>query len=87
MLKSVLHFTWEGRVISEITKECYYKEFFSAKRVVILFIMKQPSNMKPTPTPTGILLVLTLYRLAHGCSFPIVDALFAVSESLASIYV
>ena len=87
MLKSVLHFTWEGRVISEITKECYYKEFFSAKRVVILFIVKQPPNMKPMPTPTGILLALTLYRLGHGCSFPIVDALFAVSESLASIYV
>ena len=40
--------------------------------------------MKPTSTPLQTLLVLTLYRLAHGGFFK-VGALFAVSESLASI--
>ena len=30
-------------------------------------------------------MALTLYRLAYGCSFPTVGALFGVSESLASI--
>ena len=52
--------------------------------VITPFIIKQPTNMKPFPTPPEKLLGLTLYRLAHGCSFPTVGALFGVSESLAS---
>ena len=53
--------------------------------VLTPFIVKQPTNMKPTPTPTKTLLAFTLYCLAHGYSFPTVGALFVITESLVSI--
>ena len=59
--------------------------FELALSVVTPFVVKQPTNMKPTPTPPEPLLALMLYRLAYGCSFPTVGSLFGVSEFLASI--
>ena len=32
-------------------------------------IMKQPTPMKPNPTPPAIQLAICLYRLAQGCTF------------------
>ena len=46
-------------------------------------IKKQPVNLKPFPTTPEQQLGLTLYRLAHGCSFSMVADLFGVSISLA----
>ena len=46
-------------------------------------IKKQPTNLKPFPTTTEQQLSLTLYRLAHGCSFSTVAGLLGVSVSLA----
>ena len=46
-------------------------------------IKKQPTNLKPFPTTPEQQLGLTLYRLAHGCSFSKVTDLFGVSISLA----
>ena len=46
-------------------------------------IKKQPTNLKPFPTTLEQQLGLTLYRLAHGCSFSTVADLFGVSISLA----
>ena len=48
------------------------------------FIIKQPTNLKPNPTPPETQLGVALYRLAHGCSYQTVGALFGVSTSLAS---
>ena len=48
------------------------------------FIVKQPTKMRPTSAPPETRLALTLYNLAHGCSFPTVGVLFGVSQSLAS---
>ena len=46
-------------------------------------IKKQPTNLEPFPTTPEQQLGLTLYRLAHGCSFSTVADLFGVSISLA----
>ena len=46
-------------------------------------IKKQPTNLKPFLTTPKQQLGLTLYRLAHGCSFSTVAGLFGVSISLA----
>ena len=46
-------------------------------------IKKQPTNLEPFPTTPEQQLGLTLYRLAHGCSFSTVADLFGVSISPA----
>ena len=46
-------------------------------------IQKPPTNLNPFPTTPEHQLAITLYRLAHGCSFSTVGDLFQVSESLA----
>ena len=46
-------------------------------------IKKQPTNLKPFSTTPEQQLGLTLYRLAHGCSFSTVAGFFRVSISLA----
>ena len=47
-------------------------------------ITKPPTNWIPKPIETHRQLGLTLYRLAHGCSFQVLDDVFGVSRSLAS---
>ena len=39
-------------------------------------IVKQPSRMKPNPTPPATHLAVCLYRLAHGCTFLTVGSMF-----------
>ena len=48
-------------------------------------IVKEPTRMKPHPTPPATQLALCLYRLAHGCTFCTVGDLFGVAESTAHI--
>lgn len=48
-------------------------------------IVKEPTRMKPHPTPPATQLALCLYRLAHGCTFLTVGDLFGVAESTAHI--
>lgn len=50
-------------------------------------IKKEPTRMKPHPTPPATQLALCLYRLAHGhgCTFLTVGDLFGVAESTAHI--
>ena len=48
-------------------------------------IEKQPTNLNPEPTTCDRQLALTIYRLAHGCSFLTLQNLFGVSVSLAGI--
>ena len=47
------------------------------------FIEKTPTNLVPTPIEADRQLALTIYRLAHGCSFPVLSDIFGVSKSLA----
>ena len=49
-----------------------------------LDIQKEPTNFKSNPTSVDRQLAITLYRLAHGCSFSTLSDLFGVSISLAS---
>ena len=42
-------------------------------------IVKQPTNMKPNLIPPETTLALTMYRLAHGCSFTTLEDLFSWS--------
>ena len=42
-------------------------------------IAKQPTNMKPNLIPPETTLALTMYRLAHGCSFTTLEDLFGWS--------
>ena len=60
------------------------QKFELVLNVVTPFTVKQPTNMKPTPTPLEIFLACRLYHLAHGYLLTI-GALLGVSESLASI--
>lgn len=47
-------------------------------------ILKQPTNMVPNPIEDHRQLALTLYRMAHGCSFTVLKDVFGVSQSLAT---
>lgn len=44
--------------------------------VIRTFIEKTPTDMVPTPIQPDKRLALTIYRLAHGCSFAIISDLF-----------
>ena len=46
-------------------------------------ITKEPTPMKPHPTPPATQLALCLYRLAHGCTFLTVGDLFGVAAPTA----
>ena len=46
-------------------------------------VKKQPTNLKTFPTTPEPQLGLTLYSLAHGCSFSTVADLLGISISLA----
>ena len=47
------------------------------------YIEKTPTNLNPPPIPTHVQLALTLYRLGHGCTYPVAADIFGVSEPLA----
>ena len=47
------------------------------------YIEKTPTDLNPAPTPTLAQLALTLYRLGHGYTYPVVADIFGVSEPLA----
>ena len=46
-------------------------------------IEKTPTNLNPAPNPTHVQLALTLYRLGHGYTYPVVADIFDVSEPIA----
>ena len=46
-------------------------------------IVKQPTRMKPNPTPPSTQLAVCLYRLAHGCSYLTVGDLFGIAAPTA----
>ena len=46
-------------------------------------IIKQPTPMKPNPTPPATQLAICLYRLAHGCTFLTVGDLFGIAAPTA----
>ena len=52
--------------------------------IIRQFIEKTPTNLVPNPIEPDRQLGLTLYRLAHGCSFVVMSDLFGVSKSLAT---
>ena len=45
-------------------------------------IEKTPTNLKPTPIEAHRQLGLSLYRLAHGSDFQVIEDVFGVSKSL-----
>ena len=80
---------WENGLLN--SDECEFKQRLQVIRETFNIILdhiredikKQPTNLKPFPTTLEQQLGLTLYRLAHGCSFSTVADLFGVSISLA----
>ena len=46
-------------------------------------ITKQPTPMKPNPTPPATQLAICLHRLAHGCTFLTVGDLFGIAAPTA----
>ena len=80
---------WENGLLN--WDECEFKQRLRVTRETFNIILdhiredikKQPTNLKPFPTTPEQQLGLTLYRLAHGCSFSTVADLFGVSISLA----
>ena len=48
------------------------------------YLVKTPTNAVPFPIEPHRQIGLTLYRLGHGCSFPVLSELFGVSQSLAT---
>ena len=48
------------------------------------YLVKTPTNAVPFPIEPHGQIGLTLYRLGHGCSFPVLSELFRVSRSLAT---
>lgn len=49
-------------------------------------IVKEPTRMKPHPTPPATQLALCLYRLAHGCTFLTVGDLFGLQNQLLTSF-
>ena len=47
-------------------------------------IIKEVTNMVPEPIEDHRQLALTIYRMAHGCSFNVLKDIFGVSKSLAT---
>lgn len=47
-------------------------------------IYKEPTHMVPNPIETHRQLGLTIYRMAHGCSFKVLKDVFGVSQSLCT---
>ena len=47
-------------------------------------IIKEPTMMVPNPIEPHRQLALTIYRIAHGCSFKVLKYIFGVSQSLAT---
>ena len=47
-------------------------------------IIKEPTMMIPNPIEPHRQLALTIYRIAHGCSFKVLKYIFGVSQSLAT---
>ena len=84
------HSEWWGNGLLN-WDECEFKQRLRVTRETFNIILdhiredikKQPTNLKPFPTTPEQQLGLTLYRLAHGCSFSTVTDLFGVSISLA----
>ena len=80
---------WENGLLN--WGECEFKQRLRAIRETFNIILdhnredikKQPTNLKPFSTTPEQQLGLTLYRLAHGCSFSTVAGFFRVSISLA----
>lgn len=48
------------------------------------FIQKVRTNFQPNPIEPHRQLGLTLYRLAHGCDYQVIDDVFGVSKALGS---
>ena len=47
-------------------------------------IVKTPTNLGPEPIEPSRQLGLTIYKLAHGCTFTVIGDVFGISESLAT---
>ena len=47
-------------------------------------IVKTPTNLVPEPVGPNRQLGLTIYKLAHGCTFTVIGDVFGISESLAT---
>ena len=47
-------------------------------------ITKVPTNLQPNPIEPHRQLGLTLYRLAHGCDFQVIEDVFGVSKALGA---
>ena len=70
-----------------------FKERLRINRATFQFILdeieeqlvKEPTLFKPEPIPPDTQLAITLYRLAHGCTYSTVGDLFGVAESTASV--
>ena len=46
------------------------------------YIEKAPINLNPAPTPTHVQPALTLYRVGHSCTYPVVVDIFGNTEPL-----
>ena len=74
---------WDGNSFKarvRVTKDTF--EFILKERSPL--IEKMPTNFQPHPIEPHRLLGLTLYRLAHGCDFQVIDDVFGVSKALGS---
>ena len=72
---------WSEKQSSEEFRIC--RETFNFILSIIQpFIIKVPTNLVPIPIDSEEQLALTLYRLAHGCSFIVISNLFGISKSL-----
>ena len=47
-------------------------------------IVKTPTNLLPEPMEPNRQVGLTIYELAHGCTFMVIGNVFGISESLAT---
>ena len=72
------------RVVYQNWDEEQFKEKFGIFKcnfdhmvhVIRTFIEKTPTNIVPVPIQPDKRLALTVYRLAHGCSFAVISDLF-----------
>ena len=46
--------------------------------------IKEPTVMVPNTTEPHRQLAITIYRMAHGCSFKVLKYIFCISQSLAT---
>ena len=78
-----VYFNWDNEQFTSkfrLTKD----NFNITLNIIEASIVKAPTNLVPEPIEPNRQLGLTIYKLAHCCTFTVIGDVFGISESLAT---